>query len=75
MKMRQINAYEGYTFTTTDPVRNRHSLAEITEWCHDQFGPEFTGRYWWNCNCGSRDYGFINIDNDDAAMLFKMRWC
>lgn len=45
LKMRQVKASTGYTFETTEPVRNRYSLNEITEWCHEQFGPEFVGEY------------------------------
>lgn len=75
LKMRQVKASTGYTFETTEPVRNRYSLNEITEWCHEQFGPEFVGEYWWNCNCANRDYGFVNFYEATPAMLFKMRWC
>lgn len=74
-KMFQMRTRNGYTFMTDTSVYNRYVLWPIIEWCTEQFGEEFAGSHWWECNCAHCDYGFVNFKEAAPAMLFKMRWC
>lgn len=48
----------------------RERVAEMKEWCQDQFGNNRLLGDW-----DHTPYGIFYFDNEDAAFAFRMRWC